>query len=145
MSYALHPPMVDGMGLVPALRWYLDGLMKRTNLSIILDAPPEIEALPPDVEGTLFRIVQESMSNIMRHSGADTVKVRLERDFKSVRINIEDNGRGLEAHALSSLESGAPLGVGVAGMRERVRQFGGKLEIRSGGTGTTVLVSVPAS
>ena len=73
--------------------------MKRTNLSIILDAPPEIEALQPEVEGTLFRIVQESMSNIMRHSGADTVKVRLERDLKSVRINIEDNGRGLEAPA----------------------------------------------
>ena len=145
VSYALHPPMVDRMGLVPALRWYLDGLMKRTNLSIILDAPPEIEALLPEVEGTLFRIVQESMSNIIRHSGADTVKVRLERDLKSVRINIEDNGRGLEALALSSLESGATLGVGVAGMRERVRQFGGKLEIRSGGTGTTVLVSVPAS
>jgi signal transduction histidine kinase len=133
------------MGLVPALRWYLDGLMKRTNLSITLDAPPKIEALPPEVEGTLFRIVQESMSNILRHSGADTVKVRLVRDFKAVRINIEDNGHGLEAHALSSLESGAPLGVGVAGMGERVRQFGGKLEIRSGGTGTTVLVSVAAS
>ncbi len=145
VSYALHPPVLDGMGLVPALRWYLDGLMKRTNLSIILDAPPEIEALQPEVEGTLFRIVQESMSNIMRHSGADTVRVRLERDFKSVRINIEDNGHGLEAQALSSLESGATLGVGVAGMRERVRQFGGKLEIRSGGAGTTVLVSVPAS
>ena len=145
VSYALHPPMVDQMGLVPALRWYLEGLMKRTNFSIILDAPPEIGALPPEVEGTLFRIVQESMSNIMRHSGADTVKVRLVRDSKAVRINIEDNGHGLEAHALSSLETGAPLGVGVAGMGERVRQVGGKLEIRSGGTGTTVLVSVPAS
>ncbi len=145
VSYALHPPILGEMGLVPALRWYLDGLMKRTNLSIILDAPPEIEALQPEVESTLFRIVQESMSNIMRHSGADTVNVRLVRDSKAVRINIEDNGHGLEAHALSSLESGVTLGVGVSGMRERVRQFGGKLEIRSGGTGTTVLVAVPVS
>jgi signal transduction histidine kinase len=145
VSYALHPPMLDEAGLVPALRWYLDGLMKRTSLRIGFDAPAGMGPLPPDVEATLFRIVQESISNILRHSGADTVRVRLERDSNSVRMSTEDNGHGMGAEALASVDGGAPLGVGIAGMRERVRQFRGKLEIRSGSGGTTVLVSVPLS
>jgi len=135
--------MLDGAGLVAALRWYLDGLMKRANLRIAFDAPPEMELLPTEVDATLFRIVQESMSNILRHSGAGTAKVRLERDSKWVRMSIEDNGHGMRPEALATLHGGAPLGVGVAGMRERVRQFGGEFEIRSGRAGTTVLVSVP--
>ena len=145
VSYALHPPMLDGAGLVAALRWYLDGMMKRANLRIVFDAPPEMELLPPDIDATLFRIVQESMSNILRHSGADTAKVRLERDSKRVRMSIEDNGRGMGAEPLASLHGGTPLGVGIAGMRERVQQFRGKFEIRSGSAGTTVLVSIPIS
>jgi signal transduction histidine kinase len=145
VSYALHPPMLDEAGLVPALRWYLDGLMKRTSLRIVFDAPAGMGPLPPEVESTLFRIVQESISNILRHSGADTVEVRLEQDSKSVRMNINDNGRGMGVEALTSVDGGAPLGVGIAGMRERVRQFRGKFEIRSGSGGTTVLVSVPVS
>ena len=102
-----------------------------------------MKGLPPEVESTLFRIVQESVSNILRHSGANTANVRLERDSRSVRIEIADNGHSRGKEALSSLERGAALGVGVAGMRERVRQFGGKFEVRSGSTGTTALVSVP--
>ena len=145
VSYALHPPMLEKGGLVPALRWYMDGLLKRTNLSIILDAPREINGLPPEVESALFRIVQESVSNILRHSGASAARVRLERDSSSVRMQIKDNGHGMGEEALSNLESGATMGVGVAGMRERVRQFGGKLEVRSDHTGTTVLVSVPVA
>ena len=145
VSYALHPPMLDEIGLVPALRWYLDGLMKRTSLRIVFDAPTGMEPLPPEIEGTLFRVVQESISNILNHSGADTVRVSLERDSKWVRMSIEDNGRGMRAETLSSVDGGAPLGVGIAGMRERVQQFRGKFEIRSGSGGTTVLVSVPVS
>ena len=144
MSYALHPPMLDGMGLVPALHWYFDGLMKRSNLRIILEAPREMVPLA-EVDATLFRIVQESMSNILRHSGANTAQVRLERDSKCVRMSIEDNGHGMGVDSLSGVGNGASLGVGIAGMHERVRQFGGKFEIRSGSTGTTVLVSVPVS
>jgi signal transduction histidine kinase len=145
VSYALHPPMLEGTGLVAALRWYLNGLMKRTNLRIAFDATPGMELLPPELDATLFRIVQESMSNIVRHSGADTVKVRLERGAKSVRMSIEDNGRGMGAEALASVDGGATLGVGIVGMQERVQQFRGKFEIRSGSAGTTVLVSIPVS
>jgi signal transduction histidine kinase len=137
--------MLEGAGLVAALRWYLDGVMRRASLQISFDAPPGMDLLPPEVDSTLFRIVQESISNILSHSGANTVKVRLERDSKSVRMSIEDNGHGMRAQALASADSGAPLGVGIAGMRERVRQFGGKFEIRSGSTGTTVLVWIPVS
>jgi signal transduction histidine kinase len=145
VSYALHPPILDETGLVPALRWYLDGLMKRTSLRIAFDAPAGMAALPPEVDATLFRIAQESMTNILRHSGADTAKVRLERDSKSVLMNIEDNGRGMGAEALASVDGGAPLGVGIVGMRERVQQFRGRFEISSGSAGTTVLVSIPVS
>ena len=144
VSYALHPPMLDGTGLVPALRWYFDGLMKRSNLRILLDAPSRIEPMP-EIDSTLFRIVQESMSNILRHSGANTARVKLERGSKCVRMSIEDNGHGMGAETVSENGNGASLGVGIAGMRERVRQFGGTFEIRSGSTGTTVLVSVPIS
>jgi signal transduction histidine kinase len=145
VSYALHPPILDETGLVPALRWYLDGLMKRTSLRIVFDAPAGMGPLPPEIEGTLFRIVQESIANILNHSGADGVRVHLERDSNSVRMSIEDNGRGMGGEALASVDGGAPLGVGIAGMRERVQQFRGKFEIRSGSEGTTVLVSVPVS
>jgi signal transduction histidine kinase len=145
VSYALHPPILDEMGLVPALRWYLEGLMKRTSLRIVFEAPAGMEPLPPEVEGTLFRIVQESMSNILNHSGADLARVRLERDSRLVRMSIEDNGRGMGTEALTSVDGGAPLGVGIVGMRERVQQFRGKFEISSGSAGTTVLVSIPVS
>jgi signal transduction histidine kinase len=137
--------MLEGAGLVAALRWYLDGVMRRANLQISFDAPPGMDLLPPEVDATLFRIVQESISNILSHSGADTVKVRLERDSKTVSMSIEDNGHGMRGEALASADSGAPLGVGIAGMRERVRQFGGKFEIRSASAGTTVLVWIPVS
>jgi signal transduction histidine kinase len=144
VSYALHPPLLDGTGLVPALRWYFDGLMKRSNLRILFDAPPGMEPMA-ELDATLFRIVQESMSNILRHSGADRVQVKLERDSKRVRMSVEDNGHGIGAETLPENGNGAGLGVGIAGMRERVRQFGGTFEIRSGSTGTTVLVSIPIS
>ena len=99
--------------------------------------------LQGEIDGTLFRIVQESMSNILRHSGADRALVRLERDSHWVRMSIEDNGHGMGVETLSGVGNDASLGVGVAGMRERVRQFGGEFEIRSGSAGTTVLVSLP--
>ena len=144
VSFALHPPLLDGTGLVPALRWYFDGLRKRSSLRIFLEVPPKIEPMA-EVDGTLFRIAQESMSNILRHSGADTAKVRLERDSRRVRMSIEDNGHGMGVETVSGNGNGVSLGVGIAGMRERVRQFGGTFEIRSGSTGTTVLVSLPVS
>lgn len=143
ISYVLHPPELAGKGLVVALRWYLDGLNRRTHLQINFDAP-ELTGLTPEAESALFRIVQEGMSNILRHSGSTATSVTLEQSGSKVLLRIVDNGHGMDAADLLKLEGRANLGVGIAGMRERVRQLGGTFAINPGPTGTTVLVSLPA-
>jgi signal transduction histidine kinase len=145
VSYVLHPPILDGLGLVAALRWYLDGLQKRTDLSIDFVAPAEIKTLAPEAERALFRIVQESITNVLRHSGGTTLKVTLSDQGTAVTLEIVDNGRGMSGEQLADLEGAAALGVGIAGMRERVRQLGGAFKIDSGSHGTAVTVSVPAN
>ena len=145
VSYVLHPPLLDGLDLVAALRWYLDGLQKRTELAIDFEAPAEITNLAPEAERALFRIVQESVTNVLRHSGGDAIKVQLSNSNKSVGLKIEDNGRGMSAEQLSHAEGVATLGVGIAGMRERVRQLGGSFKIQSDSDGTKVTVTVPVS
>ena len=144
VSYVLHPPILDGLGLVPALRWYLDGLEKRTNLKIDFEAPVEVSHLAPEAERALFRIVQESITNVLRHSGGTAIRVELSKNSKDVTLEIEDNGQGMSAEQLSQVEGAATLGVGIAGMRERVRQLGGTFKIQSGLHGTRVLVTVAA-
>ena len=145
VSYVLHPPMLDGLGLVAALRWYLDGLQKRTDLSINFDAPAEIGQLAPEAERALFRIVQESVTNVLRHSGGAQLRVGLSNHGKVVALEIADNGHGMSSDQLAGWEGAPTLGVGIAGMRERVRQLGGAFKIESGASGTTVIVSVPAN
>lgn len=145
VSYVLHPPMLDGLGLVAALRWYLDGLQKRTNLAVDFEAPAELHNLAPEAERALFRIVQESITNILRHSGGTSLKVEISSNGKNVALEIVDNGHGMSDEQLAGLEGAATLGVGIAGMRERVRQLGGTFKIESGPGGTKVTASVPAS
>ncbi len=144
VSYVLHPPILDGLGLVPALRWYLDGLEKRTNLKVDFEAPAEVSHLAPEAERALFRIVQESITNVLRHSAGTAIKVELSNTTKGITLEIEDNGRGMSPEQLSQVEGAAALGVGIAGMRERVRQLGGSFKIQSGPNGTRVLVTVAA-
>jgi signal transduction histidine kinase len=144
VSYVLHPPILDGLGLVPALQWYLDGLEKRTSLSIDFKASPELSHLSPEAERALFRIVQESITNVLRHSGGSAIRVELSNTSEGVLLEIEDNGKGMSAEQLSRVEGAATLGVGIAGMRERVRQLGGSFEIQSGSGGTRVRVTVVA-
>ena len=143
VSYVLHPPILDGLGLVPALRWYLDGLQKRTNLKITFAAPEDLSRLSPEAERAMFRIVQESVTNVLRHSGGTVMKVELSNGAKTVTLKIEDNGRGMSAAQLSHVEGAATLGVGIAGMRERVRQLGGAFKIESSVQGTNVTATVP--
>jgi signal transduction histidine kinase len=145
VSYVLHPPILDGLGLVAALRWYLEGLQKRTDLTVDFQAPSEIRNLAPEAERALFRIVQESVTNVLRHSGATSLRVALSGDDKHVALVILDNGQGMSTEHLAGLEGAANLGVGIAGMRERVRQLGGSFRIESGASGTKVSVSVPAN
>jgi signal transduction histidine kinase len=145
VSYVLHPPILDGLGLVAALRWYLDGLQKRTDLKVEFEAPAELSQLAPEAERALFRIVQESVTNVLRHSGGTILRVGLFNHGKAVELEIVDNGSGMSNEQLADLEGAATLGVGIAGMRERVRQLDGTFRIDSGGSGTKVRVSVPSS
>jgi signal transduction histidine kinase len=135
VSYLLHPPLLDDSGLGSALEWYLDGYSKRSAVAAELTVSDGFGRLPQEMETALFRIVQECLTNIHRHSGSPTAKVRLSRDAESVRLEVADSGKGMPT---------APAaGVGLRGMRERIGQLGGRLEIRSSGAGTTIVGEIP--
>jgi signal transduction histidine kinase len=143
VSYVLHPPILDGLGLVPALRWYLDGLQKRSGLIVEFKSPVEITDVTSDGERALFRIVQESINNVLRHSGGTAITVSLSQSGKEVTLEIGDDGHGMSAEELKQVEGAASLGVGITGMRERVRQLDGTFRISSNPSGTQVFVSLP--
>jgi two-component system, NarL family, sensor kinase len=143
LSYLLHPPMLDEAGLLSALRWYVDGFVQRTRLSVELEIPSELERLSTEVETALFRIVQECLSNIHRHSGSTRASLRLLKDAGQITLEVADKGVGLPSGVVG--RNGAPvtMGVGIRGMYERVRQLGGRLELKPGNPGTRVLAIVP--
>jgi two-component system NarL family sensor kinase len=150
VSYLLHPPMLDEAGLPAALRWLCDGFSKRTEIQVALDLAEDIERLPGDIEAALFRVAQEALTNVHRHSGSRTARIDLSRtrgpDGGSfVIMAIEDNGRGMPAGfaPLVGSRDGNHLGIGLPGMRERLRELGGSLRIVSEGRGTIVRATVP--
>jgi PAS domain S-box-containing protein len=143
-SYLLHPPMLDENGLSSALSWYIDGLRERTNLTIDLSLSEEIGRLPRDMELAIFRIVQECLTNIHRHSGGKTALIKLARDADTILVEVQDSGNGISPQKLAELQAGGS-GVGIAGMRERVRQLGGKMNIDSDSSGTRVSLSFPTA
>ena len=144
VSHLLHPPMLDEAGLGSATRWYVDGFSRRSGIEVNLNLPPNLNRMHPEVEVTLFRALQEALTNIHRHSGGSTVDVHLSVDTKQIRLEIKDDGRGIPQKRLKGLiEGAAEAGVGLAGMRERVRESGGSLDIRSDRAGTTVAISIP--
>ena len=139
-SYLLHPPLLDELGLVSALRWLADGLRNRGGIDVRLDLPDSMLRLRPEEELTLFRIAQEALTNAQRHSASPWVTVRLKRSGNSVDLEIEDGGRGIPSRDEAR---GAPiLGVGLAGMRERMRQIGGSFAVESTGGGTRIRASI---
>jgi PAS domain S-box-containing protein len=144
LSYLLHPPFLDENGLLSAVRWYARGFADRSGIAVDLEVPPTFERLPQDVETTLFRIVQEALTNIHRHARSATARIRLKAEGGRLTLEIEDRGRGMSPDVLSSVTSGrgAP-GVGTAGMRERLQQLGGALHIESSDRGTTLRATVP--
>ena len=144
MSYLLHPPLLDELGLGGALRDYADGFAERSGIRVDLELPHGMGRLPRPVEHAVFRVAQESLANIHRHSGSPTASIILTLQDDAVRIAIRDAGCGFDpAHAQPADGAIAGLGVGIAGMHERVRQLGGQIEIESGPTGTTVSAAVP--
>jgi PAS domain S-box-containing protein len=144
LSYLLYPPTLDYAGLRSALEWYIEGFTQRSKVRVELDISIGRDRLAEIVERTLFRIVQESLTNIFRHSGSDTASVRITQNSGIVRLEVSDNGRGIPDEVLATLNSsGGQLGVGIRGMRERIRQLGGWLQIRSRPGGTTIISSLP--
>ncbi len=147
VSYLLHPPMLDELGLAGAMRDYADGFARRSGLRIDLELPPDLERLPHDTELALFRIMQEALTNVRRHSHSRTASIRLARTATELRLELRDQGRGMAAAGRppAGHSPGGTLGVGVAGMRERMRQLGGRLEITSNDHGTCVIAVAPAA
>lgn len=143
-SYLLHPPMLDESGLYSALRWYVQGLAERSQLQINLQIPQDFARLPRDMELVVFRVVQESLTNIHRHSGSKTASIRILRAASEISIDIQDEGHGMPPQKLAEIQSGAG-GVGIRGMRERLGQFGGEMKIESGAGGTRILVRIPVA
>lgn len=142
MSYLLHPPLLDDQGLPSALRWLVDGFMQRSELHVDLEVPSDLQRLPRDIETALFRIVQESLSNVHRHAGSSTAQIRLSADSSAVHLEVQDTGCGFVI-AKDDDHNVLTLGIGITGMRERVRQLGGRMKIDSGRQGTTVQVTLP--
>jgi PAS domain S-box-containing protein len=143
LSHLLHPPLLDEIGLLSALKWYIDGFSERSKIKVTADIPADLGRLPRDVELSLFRIVQECLTNIHRHSGSPTAIVRLTQTRKSVTLEVKDEGRGFSPSGGPTISGGDSPGVGLRGMRERVTQLGGQLEITSNATGTAVLARLP--
>jgi len=141
ISHLLHPPLLDEVGLSSGLRLFLDGFEKRSKIKVNLDIPDNFERLPQEVETAIFRLVQESLTNVHRHSGSRVAAIRVTRDGNEVKVEVRDEGKGIPS------ETNGPhahrMGVGIQGMRERIKQFGGRFEIRSDKKGTTVMASVP--
>jgi PAS domain S-box-containing protein len=144
ISYLLYPPMLEEMGLKSAMGWYLEGFTKRSGIKTSFEISPDFRRLPAEVELALFRILQESLANVHRHSGSPTANIRLQVNG-SVILEINDHGKGAQLRDFEKPDqdwTGA-LGVGVRGMSERMRQVGGKLELSSTAEGTTVTATVP--
>lgn len=140
ISYLLHPPLLDEVGLVSALRELADGFSQRSGIEASLQIDDKFGRLPSEVEISVYRIVQEGLTNIHRHSGSPTARISIVRQPAAIRVEIQDKGRGMAIE-----KNGTRSGVGLAGMRERATQFGGTLEINSNGKGTTVIARLPLS
>jgi PAS domain S-box-containing protein len=143
-SYLLHPPLLDETGLVSALEWYTQGLSTRSGINIDLTIPKDFGRIPRDIELVVFRLVQEGLTNIHRHSGAKNAAIRIARVDDAVSVEIADDGEGMPAEKLAEVQLGGS-GVGIGGMRERVRQFKGSMRIESGASGTKILVNIPTT
>jgi two-component system NarL family sensor kinase len=145
-SYLLHPPMLDESGLSSALRWYTEGLAERSGLSIELNIPVNLLRLAPEVELAIFRLVQECLTNIHRHSGSKTAVIRIACEADKIFVQVQDHGKGMSQERFAEVQSQAVgVGVGIRGMRERVRQSHGELIVDSNALGTKITAIFPAT
>jgi two-component system NarL family sensor kinase len=143
ISYLLHPPLLDEMGLGSALGWYIDGFAKRSGIKVNLDLAKDLGRLSPALELSIFRVVQECLTNIHRHSESPTASIRLYQSSGKAILEVKDEGKGIAAEKLSKITSIGASGVGLRGMRERIQDFEGILDIQSGEKGTYIRVALP--
>jgi signal transduction histidine kinase len=145
MSYLLHPPLLDEMGLRSAILMYVEGFAERSGIRVELEIPDDFGRLSSEMETALFRVIQQSLANVHRHSGSLVVAcLRIASDGESITVEISDEGCGIPPETLRGFYSGTKLsGVGIAGIRERTKSMGGHFDIRSGEKGTTIQVRLP--
>ncbi len=143
ISHLLHPPLLDEVGLVSALRWYLEGLSERSGIEIHLEVdPPDLGRLKADLETAIFRIIQEALTNMFRHSGARNGRVSLTEREGNVMVTVRDDGKGIEEQIVQFRPDS--VGVGIGGMKQRVTELGGRLRLANANPGTIVEVVIPS-
>jgi signal transduction histidine kinase len=141
-SYLLHPPLLDESGLYSAISWYLQGLRERSGLEVSFEISEQFGRLPSEVELVIFRLVQESLTNIHRHAESKTASIRIDRESNQITLDVRDQGRGMSPERMAEIQSGRS-GVGIRGMRERLRQFEGTMNIESDSSGTRIFAIIP--
>jgi len=140
VSHLLHPPLLDDVGLASAVSWYARGFEQRSGIRVNLEMPKRLRRMSRELETTLFRVLQEGLTNIHRHSGSAVADIRITLDPNSIKLEIRDYGRGMPAHSKNLTPA---FGVGILGMRERLTQLNGRLEIFSTESGTTLWATLP--
>ncbi len=141
MSYLPHPPLLDEAGLPSALKWYAEGFAERSAIKVNLEIDSDFGRLPDDMEIALFRVVQECLTNIHRHSGSASANIRVNRNSDRIDVEISDAGKGISSDRVR--EGKVVTGVGMMGIQERMRQFGGSVVVNSSEQGTAVIASIP--
>ena len=143
ISHLLHPPLLDAAGLASALRWYVDGFSERSQIKVDLQISEPLRRLSDEMEIAIFRMVQECLTNIHRHSGGTSAAIRVHEEDHRIVVEVQDGGKGIPLEKQLELSTSGRTGVGFRGMRERLRQLGGTLEIRSDNAGTAVTAKLP--
>ena len=144
LSYVLHPPLLDDFGLASALNWYAEGFTKRSGIQVEVKSPRDLPRLSVEKETALFRVVQESLTNVLLHSGSRRAHIRVLFDERRVRLSVQDEGHGIDSGKLGKMNVAlSDAGVGIAGMRERLQQLGGGLSVHSRETGTEIIATLP--
>ena len=145
LSHLLHPPLLDEAGFLSAAKWYVDGFGQRSGIATKLELPPQVPRLPRRTEVALFRILQEALTNVHRHSGSRAVNVSVTADKSAVVLRVQDFGKGVPREVLDRFGKTGNVGVGLAGIRERLKELAGTLEIESNADGTVLKATIPAS
>jgi len=144
LSHLLHPPLLDELGLISAARWLVDGFSQRSGIQVTLDAPGAMHRMPAPIELALFRVLQESLTNIHRHSGSSSAEIRINQQPRVITLIVQDHGKGIPEEILQQFrKTSAGLGVGLVGMRERVIELGGQFDLRANKQGTRLQVIFP--